>query len=460
MRGLVYVRAASGRCGGLFAVFGFALSALAWGPHSEITQAALDVLGKDEPLVVYLGPQAQQLPHYAWMPDYFGVVVEDPTELFYADDYLLFPEMRSYLDHTGPDIMQAFRPFYRRTLQALRTEDQVNAARWIGALTHFAQDALCPPHAAGLRGDVHNKMESWLETNRIRIPDHPVKSLGATDDEALQGLLLRLKEMFPEALDRGRRLRVPVEIGNRSTVRPVVLESAIDSARLTADLLHTLGQVWPKGATGGGALRGTVSGRPPVGMERFPAKVMLQGTSFSTLANLEGSYEFRHLPASNYTVVAFRVGRGLAQTDVKLRGGETNVCDLALPGESDNLVPNGDFKLSWVRSNAPDYWYQTRAGWEGLPILLKDGQSYRLTADFKKDAKASIAVRWTKAYDHAVPRFQIIPRFNNRTLSTTNREMVFTAGPNMGLIHLTILGRTPPPSVCESIRLVPVTAAR
>lgn len=134
------------------------LSAQAWGPHELITQAALDALGPNDPLVLQLGPQTQRLTNYAWMGDYFGVIMEEPAELFYADDYLLFPGTTTYFDHTGPDVRSAFRPFYFRAIQALQTENPANAARWVGALLHFVQDAGCPPHAAGLRGDVHTKM--------------------------------------------------------------------------------------------------------------------------------------------------------------------------------------------------------------------------------------------------------------------------------------------------------------
>lgn len=36
----------------------FCLSALAWGPHGEITQAALDTLGPDAALIRHLGTDA------------------------------------------------------------------------------------------------------------------------------------------------------------------------------------------------------------------------------------------------------------------------------------------------------------------------------------------------------------------------------------------------------------------
>ncbi len=449
-------RTTAARCGLLVMALSVC-TARAWGPHEAITQAALDALGTNDALFAYLGPQAQRLTNYAWMGDYFGVIVEEPDVLFFADDYLLFPEMPRYLDHTGPEVKQAFRPFYHRAVQALRTENRANAARWIGALLHFVQDAGCPPHAAGLRGDVHSKMETWVETERIRIPDHQPKSLGATDDQALQELLRRLDVLIPQAEERGRALRVQVEIGNRSAVRGPVLESALECARLSADLLHTLGQLRSANEKAGAALQGTVASRPPMGLERFPAKVVLQGTSYSTLADLSGRFEFHNLPAGNYTAVACRPGNGTAQAALNLKAGETNQCDLALPAAPASLVPNGDFKLSSIRPNAPDYWYQTKNGWEGEPILLRDGQLYRLVVNFKQGARSQVVARWLKRFDHAVPRYKIEPRFETRTLTPDDRAFVFTSDEKHGLVHLTIRGRAAPSSVIESISLVPMT---
>lgn len=430
----------------------------AWGPHETITQAALDALGTNDPMVSYLGAQTQRLTNYAWMGDYFGVVVEDPEELFYADDYLLFPQAQSYFDHTGPGVKGAFRPFFARAVQALRTENPVNAARWMGALLHFVEDSVCPPHAAGLRGDVHTKMENWVEPERIRLPDFQVQSLGATEAEVLPALLRRLDEMIPQAQERGRRLRVQVMIGNQSAVRAPMLESALDCARLTADLLHAMGGLRTSPGTGTAILRGKVTSLPPVGMERFPAKIMLQDTTFSTLADLEGRFEFRNLPARNFTILAFRPGYGPTSATMNLKAAETNLCELTLSPSPFNLIPNGDFKLSWVRPGQPDYWYQTKSGWEGEPILLQDGQRYRLRVEFKPGAKSQIVVRTLKRFEHALPRFKIEPRFQSHTLSVDEPEMTLVGGQGVGFLHLTIRGRSAPASVCERISLVPVKA--
>src|SRR5262249_145178 len=163
----------------------------------------------------------------------------------------------------------------------------------------------------------------------------------------------------------------------RSAVRPVVLESALETSRVTADILYTLGQLLAAPATNSAVLRGVVSCSPPVGLERFPAKVMLQGTSFSTLADLSGHYEFHQLPPGTYEVVALQPGGGLSRSSVNLAASKTKICHFTLAAATTNLVRNGDFQLSWLRAGAPDCWYHTVNGWEGEVIPLKDGQRYR-----------------------------------------------------------------------------------
>ena len=80
--------------------------ARAWGPHPEITKAALAVLTTNDALLRQLGPTAVRLTNYAWMADYRKLPFEDGAELFYADDYLLFPEVTTHLDHILPEVKQ------------------------------------------------------------------------------------------------------------------------------------------------------------------------------------------------------------------------------------------------------------------------------------------------------------------------------------------------------------------
>src|SRR5262245_4269702 len=214
------------------------LAGQAWGPHAEITQAALDVLGTNHPLVLHLGTQAQRLTNYCWMADFRRLPFKEPEEDLYANDYLLFPGMDTHLDHICPEVKKSYRPYFKRALQALRHEDRRNAARWIGSLLHFVEDSGSPPHGAEIRGPIHIKMENWVDAKRIQIRGHHPRLLGTNDADAMEGLVRRMEELIAFSKERGKKLRIFVEIGNRSAVMPVVLECALETSRATADLLH------------------------------------------------------------------------------------------------------------------------------------------------------------------------------------------------------------------------------
>lgn len=435
------------------------LKALAWGPHAEITQAALDVLGTNDLLVRHLGEQAQRLTNYAWMGDYRRLPFEEPGELFYADDYLLFPEATTHWDHICPEVKKTYRPYFRRALQALRTETPRNAARWIGSLLHFVEDTGSPPHAAEIRGPVHTKMETWVNAKLISITGHRPKLLGTNDEHALEGFLKRMDDIIEFSKERARKVRLNVEIGNRKAVEPVVLESALETSRLTADLLHTLGEIGLKQGPRGGNLRGVVHSREPIALERFPAKVVLEGTSFSTLADLSGRYEFRNLPAGKYNVVALRSGNGIARAEVELREGQTNGRKLILDPKTNNLMRNADFALRWKQSDAPDCWDFWQGSWNGEIVPLKIGQKYRLTAKFKANSDGEVSLRWTRYLPHAVPRTASVPMFQSKKLTPSENTHEFTASENFGLLQVSLKcpGKRPQ-DIWTEVELVAVAA--
>lgn len=444
----------------LVALLSLTSSTYAWGPHPTITQAALDALGTNDALILHLGAQAQRLTNYSWMADFRRLPFEEPDELFYADDYLLFPGVSAHLDHICPEVKQTFRPYFKRAVQALRTESPANAARWIGSLLHFAEDTGSPPHAAEIHGGVHASMENWVNAAAISIGSYHPELLGEDEEKALEGFLRRMDGLIEFSKPRGQKLRVSVAIGNRSAVEPVVLECALETSRVMADLLHTLGRVSLSGPRKAAVIRGVISCDAPPGMERFAAKVVVSNTAFSTLATWNGQFEFRNLPPGDYEVCAFRPGSAAAQASIKAVEGKTNLCRLALPGTSPNLVRNGDFKLHWVRADAPDCWYGTKSAWEGEIIPLKIGQRYRLTAKFKEGAKEDVLVRWTQFLPHAVPRTAPIPRIETKILTPKENELVFTGAPNMGLLQVVLRGKRQPSAICDSISLIPIAAEK
>lgn len=428
----------------------------AWGPHAEITQAALDALGTNDLLIRHLGAQAQRLTNYAWMADYRRLPFEEPDELFYADDYLLFPEATTHWDHICPEVKKTYRPYFRRALQAVRTETPRNAARWIGSLLHFIEDTGSPPHAAEIRGPLHTKMETWVNAKLIHIPDYEPQLLGTNDEHALEGLLKRMDGIIEFSKERAKKMRLQVEIGNRKAVEPIVLESALETSRVTADVLHTLGEIGLKQGRRGGVLRGTVQSRDPLASERFPAKVIIENTPFSTLADLAGNFEFRNLPMGDYKLIAFRAGNGVARAGAHVRDGETNMCQLKMD-PSDNLVRNGDFAVRWKQKDAPDCWDFWQGAWNGEIVPLKIDQKYRVTAKFKPAADGEVILRWTRYLPHAVPRTATVPLFQSRKLTSAESAHEFTASENFGLLQFSVksAGR-PPQNILDNIELVPL----
>ena len=380
-------------------------SALAWGPHSEIAQAALDAMGPDDPLVKHLGADTQRLVQYVWMADNRQQLLSKNDEVFYADDVLLFPAATKHYDHICPAVQQTYSPYFRRALQSLRTESPHNAARWIGSLLHFTTDTGSPPHAASISGPVHSKMENWLNAKLIHIPNYKPQLLGSDDASAEAGFIQRLEGLIAFSKQRAERCRADVEADRREPVEPIVLESALETARVTADLLHTLGVLEAKG-NGDATLTGKVIA-PKLDhpqLSRLPVKVILRDTLYSTLTSEDGSFSFAPLPAGEYHPVISALGVVKELPPVKLSAGASVTLETVdLSAEADgNLIRNPDFKLRWVSTEGFDHWNSRmpsgRLGgpkpvreWEGEKIPLQAGVTYRLTVRWKSEVPTTEA---------------------------------------------------------------------
>ena len=370
-----------------------ASTAFAWGPHSEIAQAALDAMGPDDPLAKHLGADTKRLVQYVWMADNRQQLLSKADEVFYADDVLLFPAATKHYDHICPAVQQTYSPYFRRALQALRTESPHNAARWIGSLLHFTTDTGSPPHAASITGPVHSKMENWLDAKLIHIPDYKPQLLGSDDASAEAGFIQRMDGLIAFSKQRAERCRADVEADRREPVEPIVLESALETARVTADLLHTLGVLAAKG-NGDATLKGKVIA-PKLDhpqLARLPVKIILRDTLYSTLTSEDGSFSFATLPAGEYRPVISGLGvvKELPPVKLGIRAAVTlGVVDLSAEAGG-NLIRNPDFKLRWVSAEGFDHWNSRmpsgRLGgpkpvreWEGEKIPLQPGITYRLT---------------------------------------------------------------------------------
>lgn len=385
---------------------------LAWGwgwpPHEQITQAAIQAVGEGDPLARELGPEMPKLVVYCLMPDKATDLLSDGATLYYTNDYLLFPELPSNTRHIMPMVAQTYAPHWNRALAALRTESPANASRWVGSLIHFVEDGGAPPHAAGIGGGpLHSKTENWVEGSAIHVEGYQPQLLGNTDQEAAAGFLKRMEGLNTFSKDRFAKMRASADANDRKAVEPLVLESALESSRVVADVLHTLGYLAQRPIDRPqerATLQGHVHSSAAPGLDAVPAKIMLAGTSYSTLADAEGNYVLRNLPAGEYRVAATRTGNSLGTAKVTLKGGQVRQEDLTLSSDTvaGNLVRNGNFALHWAQATRPDEWVQrdekfgtvTEKVWSSEPMPVQAGKVYRLTASWKPQAQGSIVVRW------------------------------------------------------------------
>ncbi|MEP6673094.1 MAG: carboxypeptidase regulatory-like domain-containing protein [Chthoniobacter sp.] len=432
-------------------------AAHAWGPHPEITQAAVDTLGADDALVRRLGAETAKLREYCWMADWRRQLRRETRGWFYTDDYLLFPPMTTHRDHLCPDVKQTYEPFFRRALQALRTETPWNAARWIGSIMHFTEDTGSPPHAAEIRGDVHSKMENWVDAKAITLAGYRPQLLGKTDDEAVAGFLKRMDGLIEFSKVRAERAKPFVVSGDRAATEPIVLESALETSRVVADLLFTLGTLADQTPDGGATLRGTVTSAAPAGLEALAAKIVLPGTNFSTLADAEGCYEFRNLPSGSYLVAVLRAGSAIARAEVALSPGQILTHDFALTADSvaGNMIRNSSFAALWLSPAQPDAWCPVKsrtAGphWEGELLPLRAGTTYRLKVAWEKAAKGRVVVRLRKSADISQFPTELKP------LQPGETELDFPATGDTALAQVLIFTEGAPSSACRHISLSPL----
>jgi hypothetical protein len=436
----------------------------AWGPHPEIAQAALDAIGPDDALARQLGPDAKRLTQYVWMADWRQQLIVRPDEVFYSDDYLLFPAATRHYQHICPEVKQTYSPYFRRALQALRTESPRNAARWIGSLLHFTTDTGSPPHAAEILGPVHSKMENWVDGKLIHIPGYQPQLLGADDAAAEAGFLHRMDGLIEFSKERAQRCRADLDADRRQLVEPVVLESALETARVTADLLYTLGVLAAK-SSGGAALTGKVivPRIDDVSLSRLPAKVILLGTAFSTLTEPDGSFSFQHLPVGEYRLVASAPGRVSEAKTVKLttEPAVLEAVDLSRDATG-NLVRNSTLTLRWISSEGFDDW-SLRAppgklaaktpmrDWEGEWIPLQNGATYQLAARWKTSA-ADAGVSQVFVRTKAKPAYDSLPTESAPVIPGT-KEIVITGNPEAAWAQVCIRSPLPPDAVLESVSL-------
>jgi hypothetical protein len=391
-----------------------------WGPHAEIVDAAIAVLpARDQArLLLTLGDEARRLRFLVWMGDFGNQFVQwneswnrsGTTVEFYANDYLIFPQAPRFYKHECPDVNHTFTPFLLRSLQALQTETPANAARWIGSLLHFTTDTGSPPHAANISGDTHSKMENWISGAAISIPEYKPRLMGRTPAEATHGFEERMAGLIEFSKQRAGRLHPFIRASDRAGAEPIVLESANETARVTADLLHTL-LFFAEPAEeqeAVGALEASVNQSTTAGIESLSAKLMFAGTSYSTMSELvtvnkgiyRGVFLLRNARPGTYRAIVSRVGaQPLFVNALTIRAGTTTRADwrleTAMP--AGNLAPNPDFRSRWTAA-APDQWRvdEKLGAWVSDNIRVESGKRYRFEVDRLGNSAVLVQLFWYK----------------------------------------------------------------
>ncbi|MFZ2643821.1 MAG: hypothetical protein WA117_22705 [Verrucomicrobiia bacterium] len=417
---------------------------LAWGPHGEVTRAAQEVLPEREKAAAYFGNEWRNLQGYSFMPDWRNSVRED----FFPNDFLLWPKVPKHSQHMMPEVAATYAPYFHRALQALRTETPPNAARWIGSLIHYIEDSGAPCHAKPIKGEMHKRLENWLNGKDITIAGYEPQLLGKDDASALRGLQERAKRLVAYSKERAENIYAKVEALQQREDQPVILECANESARAVADLLHTLFTLAPM-TPSSPSLAGRVTWPAKLPLPKQPAKVMLLGTDYSTLTDTNGAWSFQKLPAGDYCVAIERYGAGTAivQSD--------DCASVKLPPTDPpgNLVRNGDFKLRWLTANAPDFWNpipatQRLKGWESDTIRVRSNVVYRVgIADPQPGVR--YGVRWRSSTS------------SPKTLSTNVvwsadiAEHELTAVPYAATAQVLVLSNKPITNAVSRVWLVP-----
>jgi hypothetical protein len=256
--------------------------------------------------------------------------------------------------------------------------------------------------------------------------------------------------------ERAARAKPFVLGEDRASTEPIVLESALECSRVVADLLFTLGELSKQTLPGGAGISGVVRSSSAPGLEKVAAKVALVGTDFSTLADAEGRYEFRHLPPGDYSLAVVRAGSAIEMLKVTLKSGESVRQDVAMrpdfvPG---NMARNGSLALHWLGAGLADDWYQVKwrgeeTHWEGEMLPLKAGASYRLHVEWQERGEGQVNVRVSGGVN--------MPGTDLKTLNPGETDFVFTPEKGQAFAQVLIFGKGAVEGILKGVAVVEAT---
>ncbi len=407
---------------GWVAATAWAQFASAWGPHTEITAAAMRQIPPSSPIREQLSSEWDGLTSWCWMPDRRRSLTVSNGFAFLTDNFLFLPGVAPDVSHTMPTVQTTWVPCFRRALDALRMETSWNAARWVGTLLHFIEDTGAPPHAWP-RGP-HGPMENWVPANQVSIAEYTPRVLGEDDESAEAAFATAMKVYVEAAAERGRRIEPLAVASNRPAVEAIALVSANESARIVADVLETLGRLAARPPNRpAGELRGRLPLAPTSSRLRILPKVMVVGRPWSTVCDTDGQWNLRNVPAGQYELLAALPGRAPLRARANVTAGtrtEVQFEPVAPAGQSEGPM-NPDFTLRWTRPDAPDYWQRQRDAWESEPIPVAAGARIRLHVEWAPNSSAAVVVRWRNSYAPSGGRTASEPPLN---ATESDRELV------------------------------------
>ena len=453
----------------------------AWGglPHQQIVDGALSAIPAEDHLSLRLGGEAGHLRDTVEMGDWMNslivlqenwhVTTEDYPQVeseYFGNDYLLFPAAPHFFNHMMPQVHETYVPFFQRALQALRTENNENAARWMGSLLHFVTDSGSPPHTIGLTGPDHTKMENWLDASKIDLRGYVPQLLGSTDEEAVEGLRKRMDGLIARNAEIARRMVPYAEANDRARIEPMSLDCAEETAKVAADVIHTLLVLSAKVPEADTAnIVASVTAPALAEHPLLPAKLVLLGTNYSTLSSLDdanahqyiGTFSLQHLPVGTYRAAVERPGaKTLFVASFKLQKGQEvkfawHLTDTLPAG---NLVQNSSFNLHWLSFTAPDHWRHDPAChcWLSDNIPVIHGQSYRAYVVPRKSSTREATIQWMAFHwertNDPSARVPAVQQLSGAVTVTAPATAVYA--------RVAIAGDAPPQSAFRQVVMIPV----
>jgi hypothetical protein len=262
------------------------------------------------------------------------------------------------------------------------------------------------------------------------------------------------------------RQMVPfADANDRARLEPMALDCARETAKVTADVIHTL-LVLSARYAGGNNASIEISILAPALPEHpaLAAKLMLLGTNYSTMSeagsigNLAyaGSLVLRNLPAGTYRAAVERQGaRTYFSEPFTLRANQHTTFSWALQQAAveNNLVPNADLTLHWLTPKAPDHWRYDEAhkGWISDNIPVVAGNSYSASIDRVSGATAKVELEWMAQHWLATTDKRM-----DLSATQSGRSVQVVAPAKAVYVRFVVEGQTPPNNSIQQAKLIPL----